>query len=65
MAIIGIMALKNTKIIKIGECGQYLVNMYKKGQNSQNLAKLMEIDQKGWKYVKKMVEIYQISHLNY
>jgi len=33
--------------------GQYLVNMYKKGQNSQNLAKLMEIDQKGWKYVKK------------
>ena len=48
-----IMALKNTKIIKIGECGQYLVNMYKKGQNSQKFSKLMEIDQKGWKYVKK------------
>ena len=38
MAIMDIMGLENTNIIKIGECGQYLVNMYKKGQNIQYLA---------------------------
>ena len=43
-----IVIVKNwEKWVNIGERGQYLVNMYKKGQNSQNLAKLMEIDQKG------------------